>query len=50
MGSHCERVSLVLTRSFFCPFWIGLYQVVENGDELSHARDDRNLRLLFVRF
>jgi hypothetical protein len=50
MGRHRERVSLVLTRSFFFPCLIGLYQVVENGYELSHARDDRNLRFLFVRF
>ena len=50
MGSHRERVSLALARSFCFPNLIGLYEVIENRYELSHACDDRNLRRLLVRF
>ena len=50
MGSHRERVSLALARSFCFPNLIGLDEVIENGYELSHACDDRNLRLFLVRF
>ena len=50
MGSHRERVSLALARSFCFPNLIGLYEVIENRYELSHACDDRNLRRILVRF
>lgn len=50
MGSHRERISLALARSFYLPNRIRSYQVIENGHELPHPRDDRDLRLLLVRF
>lgn len=50
MGSHRERVSVALARSFCFPNLIGLDEVIENGYELSHTRDDRYLRLFLMRF